>query len=54
MALHAAASRRCRGLLLGGEEGRALVQSADAWMANERILNPERMTAMLAPGRWGA
>ncbi len=52
MALYAAAARRCRGLLLGGEEGRALVQAADSWMREERIQNPERMTAMLAPGRW--
>jgi hypothetical protein len=54
MALYAAATRRCRGSLLGGEEGRALVESADAWMRAERIKNPERMTAMLAPGRWTA
>ena len=52
MALYAAAARRCRGTLLGGEEGRGLVESADAWMRGERIKNPLRMTAMLAPGRW--
>jgi hypothetical protein len=52
MALYAAATRRCRGLLLGGGEGHALVESADAWMRAERIKNPDRMTAMLAPGRW--
>jgi hypothetical protein len=38
--------------LLGGDEGRALVEAADAWMRGELILNPERMAAMLAPGRW--
>ncbi len=54
MALYAAAARRCRGLLLGDEEGLALVESADSWMRGERIKNPERMTAMLAPGRWTA
>jgi hypothetical protein len=54
MALYAAAARRCRGLLLGGPEGRALVETADAWMRGERVKNPERMAAMLAPGRWGA
>jgi hypothetical protein len=54
MALYAAAARRCRGLVLGGDEGRALVEAADAWMRGERIQNPERMTAMLAPGGWGA
>jgi hypothetical protein len=53
MALHAAVARRRRGELLGGETGRALVDSADAWMAGQSIRNPERMTAMLAPGPWG-
>jgi eukaryotic-like serine/threonine-protein kinase len=52
MALYAAAARRCRGVMLGGDEGRALVDAADAWMRNERIRNPERMAAMLAPGSW--
>ena len=52
MALYAAAARRSRGLLVGGEEGRALVETADAWMRGERIKNPGRMAAMLAPGRW--
>ena len=50
MALYAAASRRCLGTLLGGDEGRALVQTSDAWMTSESIKNPARMTAMLAPG----
>ncbi len=54
MALYAAAARRCRGLLLGGEEGRAFIEAADSWMRSELIQNPERMTAMLAPGRWTA
>ena len=52
MALYAAAARRCRGILLGGEEGRGLVEAADAWMRSEGVRNPDRMTAMLAPGRW--
>ena len=52
MALHAAAARRRRGELIGGEAGRGLVAAADAWMAGQSIKNPERMTAMLAPGRW--
>jgi hypothetical protein len=53
MALHAAVARRRRGELLGGDTGRGLVAAADAWMASQAIRNPERMTAMLAPGRWG-
>ena len=52
MALHAAAARRCRGELIGGETGHGLVAAADAWMTGQSIKNPERMTAMLAPGRW--
>jgi tetratricopeptide (TPR) repeat protein len=50
MALYAAASRRCLGTLLGGDEGRDLVHAADEWMASESIKNPTRMTAMFAPG----
>jgi hypothetical protein len=52
MALHAAAARRRRGELTGGDAGRGLVAAADAWMGGQNIKNPERMTAMLAPGRW--
>jgi hypothetical protein len=52
MSLYAAAARRCGGLLLGNEEGARLVAEADAWMTREGIRNPERMTAMLAPGPW--
>jgi eukaryotic-like serine/threonine-protein kinase len=50
MALYAAATRRCLGALLGGDEGRQLLLGADAWMTSEMIKNPARMTAMLAPG----
>jgi serine/threonine protein kinase len=51
MGLHAACVRRRRGELLGGEAGRGLVARADAWMTGQNIRNPERMAAMLAPGR---
>ncbi|WP_159396694.1 serine/threonine-protein kinase PknK [Sorangium cellulosum] len=50
MALFAACTRRRRGQLLGGEEGRALIQAADAWMAGRGIKNPARMAAIFAPG----
>jgi hypothetical protein len=52
MALHAAAARRRHGEIVGGDAGRDLVRSADVWMDGQGIKAPERMTAMLAPGRW--
>jgi serine/threonine protein kinase/tetratricopeptide (TPR) repeat protein len=55
MALHAACARRIRGLLLAGgpakdHEGRALVSSAEAFLAHQHIRNPSRMCALLVPG----
>ncbi|MBI4509940.1 MAG: protein kinase [Deltaproteobacteria bacterium] len=53
MALHAAAARYRLGEHLGGDEGRALVTQAHSWMTEQGIQEPERMTALLAPGRAG-
>ena len=50
MALMAATARRRRGQILGGDEGRALVVAANAFMSTQRIVRPDRMTAMLMPG----
>jgi hypothetical protein len=50
MPLEAAAARRCLGKLLGGEEGQALIEQADGEFRKRGIVNPARMTAMLAPG----
>jgi hypothetical protein len=50
MRLYAASARRHRGRLLGGEEGRALVESADAVMRSQGIQNPARIAAKLAAG----
>jgi eukaryotic-like serine/threonine-protein kinase len=50
MELHAAVARRRRGELLGGEEGRALVAEANAWMTGQGVKNPARMSDALAPG----
>ncbi len=50
MGLFAAACRRRMGELIGGGPGGAYVAGADAWMSQREIRNPERMTAMLAPG----
>jgi hypothetical protein len=49
MGLHAAASSRRRGELLGGDQGRELVRGSFERMIEQRIRNPERMAAMLAP-----
>ncbi|HSS19641.1 MAG TPA: protein kinase [Pyrinomonadaceae bacterium] len=50
MQLHAAAARRRLGEKLRDERGAQLIKDADAWMAEQKIKNPERMTRMLAPG----
>ena len=50
MHLYAAAARRRLGEKLRDERGRQLTAEADAWMAEQKIKNPEAMTRMLAPG----
>ena len=48
--LFAAAARRRLGALLGGDEGRELIDRADAFLVEQSIKNPEKMTDCLAPG----
>ncbi|HET6878726.1 MAG TPA: AAA family ATPase [Pirellulales bacterium] len=50
LGIYAAAARYRRGQLLGGEQGDALVQQATDWMREQRILRPERIAALFAPG----
>ena len=50
MPLYAAAARRRVGEIAGGEEGRAAVEAADAWMKEQGVVDPARIAAMLAPG----
>ena len=50
MALHAAVARRPLGRLVGGDEGSALVDAAERWMAGEGIASPELLSATIAPG----
>jgi eukaryotic-like serine/threonine-protein kinase len=50
MRSYAAAARRRLGQLLGGEQGRSVMDKADAWMKSQAIKNPARMTALHAPG----
>ncbi|HTA93234.1 MAG TPA: protein kinase [Polyangiaceae bacterium] len=49
MMLHRAVVRYRRGELLGGEEGRTLIDDALSFMRNEQIKNPLRMLDMLSP-----
>ena len=49
---YAKAARWRLGQLTGGDRGQELVQEARAWMEDQGARNPERMMAMLAPGRW--
>ncbi len=54
MRLYAAVARRRRGGLIQGDEGTALVKTADLWMADQGIQSPESFAAMVAPpGAWG-
>jgi hypothetical protein len=50
--MYAAAAARARGTLIGGDDGRRLISSADGFMTSQRVVNPARMTRMLAPGPW--
>ena len=50
MALYAAAARHRLGEITGGQEGHDLMTDAEAWMREQRIVDPQRITAMLAPG----
>jgi hypothetical protein len=52
MALYAAAAHRRQGEMLGGAPGRTLVEAADSVMSAQGIASPERIAAVLAPGRW--
>jgi serine/threonine protein kinase/tetratricopeptide (TPR) repeat protein len=52
MAVHAAVALRRRGELIGGTEGRRLVAEADRRLSAQDIKAPERIAAMLAPGRF--
>jgi hypothetical protein len=48
--LFATAARHRLGALVGGDEGRALVAAAEDWYRKQGVKNPERMTALNAPG----
>ena len=50
MQLCAAAARHRLGTLLGGDEGHTLIRESEAWMTDQTIRDPVRMTALFAPG----
>ncbi len=52
MLLYERLARRRRGQLLAGEDGRALVADADRWIMERQVKQPERLAALLTPGRW--
>ena len=49
---YAAAADYRRGILIGGEKGSDLVETASAWMGEHHMANPARMADLLAPGPW--
>ncbi len=50
MNLFAASARHHLGQMRGGDDGRALVEQAEAWMRAQLIVNPSRMASCLLPG----
>jgi serine/threonine protein kinase len=48
------AARRRLGALIGGDEGRALIATAERWMAQAGIKNFDRMTNLASPCKLGA
>jgi serine/threonine protein kinase len=49
MEIFAQAARRRLGQLLGGHEGRLLIEESEAWMVAQEIGKPARMAAVFAP-----
>jgi eukaryotic-like serine/threonine-protein kinase len=50
MGLHAASARCALGVLVGGDEGEALLRSGGQWMAAQSVRNPARMAETIVPG----
>jgi eukaryotic-like serine/threonine-protein kinase len=50
MLLFDASARHHLGRLRGGDEGRELIERADAWMRAQSIVNPSRMASCMSPG----
>jgi hypothetical protein len=52
MAHYAAAAQYRRGILGGGDEGRALLAEATTFFNEQNVVDVERITNLLAPGGW--
>jgi eukaryotic-like serine/threonine-protein kinase len=50
MAAHHAVARLRLGLLLGGAEGRTLVEHAQLWMRDQGVVAPDAFAGLLSPG----
>jgi hypothetical protein len=50
MFAHAMAAKRRLGGILGGDEGRDLMTTADSWFEKQGGRRPDRLTEVLAPG----
>lgn len=52
MNMHASVAQLRRGQVLSGQSGSTLIESAKSKMYIQRVLRPEAIANMLAPGRW--
>ena len=50
MKLYAAVARRCLAQLTGGSRADQYRHDCNEWMAAENLVNPSRMTQLIAPG----
>ena len=50
LTLYRAVTKLRLGRLVGGDEGQSLIVSAETWMREQDVRNPDRIVAMLAPG----
>jgi len=50
MAAHHATARLRLGALLGGDEGRSIVETATRWMREQGVADPTSLAGILSPG----
>jgi hypothetical protein len=52
MKLFATIARRRRGEVVGGSEGRELLDETACWLTSQGVKEPERLSGVIAPGKW--